>query len=202
MSTQAPRQATQRLWAGIQEADPAVVRAAIADGADIEARDDAGTPPVVAATKSGDVALVRILVDAGASPNAKDAIQDSAFLYAGAEGLDDILTLTLAHGADVTSTNRYGGTALIPASEHGHVRTARILIDAGVPVNHVNNLNWTALHEAIVLGTGSADQVEVVRMLLTAGADPSIPDGDGVLPRDLAARRGLSAIVALLDDAA
>ena len=37
--------------------------------------------------------------------------------------------------------------------------------------------------------------------LLAAGADPSIPDGDGVLPRRLAEQRGFSAIVAEIDAA-
>jgi ankyrin repeat protein len=110
--------------------------------------------------------------------------------------------MILAAGADVRSTNRYGGTALIPASEHAHVAVVRMLIDAGVPVNHVNNLGWTALHEAIVLGNGDADHVQVVRMLLEGGADQGIPDGDGVLPRTLAEQRGFAEIVAVLDRAA
>ena len=93
------------------------------------------------------------------------------------------------------------GTALIPASEHGHVETVRILIKAGVPVDHVNKLSWTALHEAIVLGDGSRDQVEVVRLMLAAGADPSFRDGDGVLPRRLAADRGYTDIVEAIDQA-
>jgi hypothetical protein len=33
--------------------------------------------------------------------------------------------MTLAHGADLKSTNRYGGTALIPAAERGHVALMR-----------------------------------------------------------------------------
>lgn len=70
-----------------------------------------------------------------------------------------------------------------------------------MPVNHVNNLGWTALHEAIVLGNGSVDHIEVVRMLLAAGADPSIPDGDGVLPKDLAAEPGYDEIVDLIENA-
>ncbi len=77
--------------------------------------------------------------------------------------------MILEIGADVRSTNRFGGTALIPASEHAHVAVVRMLIDAGVPVNHVNNLSWTALHEAIVLGNGDADHVTVVRLLLGLG---------------------------------
>ncbi len=134
---------------------------------------------LIRAVKANDLALARDLVAAGADVNARDAIKDSAFLYAGAEGLNDILRLTLANGADVRSTNRYGGTALIPASEHGHVETVRILIAAGVPVNHVNDLGWTALQEAILLGDGGPGQQEVVGLLLDAGADPDIRDREG-----------------------
>lgn len=38
---------------------------------------------------------------------------------------------------------------------------------------------WTAMHEAIVYGDGSARYREVVAALLAAGADPSIQDGAG-----------------------
>ncbi|MFF2452192.1 ankyrin repeat domain-containing protein [Isoptericola sp. NPDC058082] len=187
------------LHRAVADDDAAAVATALHEGAAVDARDADGRTPLLAATRQGSAGLARLLLEAGADPDAQDRLQDSAFLYAGAEGLDDILRLTLEHGADVTSTNRFGGTALIPASEHGHVSTVRILLDAGVPVDHVNDLSWTALHEAIVLGDGSADQVEVVRLLLDAGADPTVRDGQGVLPRDLAASRGYDAIVAELD---
>ena len=72
---------------------------------------------------------------------------------------------------------------------------------AGVPVNHVNDLGWTALHEAIVLGNGDRDHVTTVRLLLAGGADPTIRDENGVLPRRLAASRGYDAIVAEIDKA-
>lgn len=131
--------------------------------------------------------------------NAKDDIQDSAYLYAGARGHDEILRLTLDNGADLASTNRFGGTALIPASERGLLATIEILLEAGVDPNHINDLNWTALHEAIALGDGSSTYVDVVRALLDGGADSGIPDGDGVLPVDLAKARGYDAIVAELE---
>ncbi|QDP96051.1 hypothetical protein FOE78_09205 [Microlunatus elymi] len=175
------------------------VRKALAEGADPDARSQADRPVLLIATRANRVAIVRALLEAGADPDAEDSIRDSAFLYAGAEGLDEILKLTLEHGADVKSINRYGGTALIPAGEHAQLETIRILIDAGVPVNHVNNLGWTALHEAIVLGTGSDRYVEAVRMLLAAGADPSLPDGNGRLPRQLAADRGFDKIATEID---
>lgn len=153
---------------------------------------------LVAATKANDLALAAELIRAGANVNAKDAIQDSAFLYAGAEGFNEILLLTLANGADVASTNRFGGTALIPASEHGHVETVRILIAAGVPVNHVNNLGWTALQEAILLNDGGPRQQEVVRQLLAAGADPDIRDPQGRTALQNAERLGFGEIAALI----
>lgn len=194
-------QATSLLTDAVADGDLARVRRALANDADIEIRNRRGQTPLVVATKAERTRIARALLEAGADPNAKDDIQDSAFLYAGAEGLNEILAATLEHGADVRSTNRFDGTALIPASEHGHVETVRMLLAAGVPVDHVNGLGWTALHEAIVLGNGSDRHVTVVELLLAAGADPSIPDGDGVPPRQLAADRGYHAIVDAIDRA-
>jgi len=193
--------ATFQLWEAVDAQDAAAASRAIDAGADIEARGEQDRTPLIAATKHEDVETARVLLHAGADPNAQDAIQDSAFLYAGAQGLDDIVELTLEHGADVTSTNRFGGTALIPASERAHLSTMRILIDAGVPLDHVNRLGWTALHEAIVLGDGGPDHLSAVHLLLDAGADPELPDGDGTSPRELAASRGYSKIVAAIDAA-
>lgn len=153
---------------------------------------------LIRAAKANDAGAVAELISAGGDVNAKDAIQDSAFLYAGAEGFNEVLQLTLSAGADVRSTNRFGGTALIPASEHGHVDTVRILIAAGVPVNHVNNLGWTALQEAILLNDGGPRQQDVVRLLLEAGADPGIRDPQGRTALENADRLGFTGIAALI----
>lgn len=114
------------------------------------------------------------------------------------EGYDRILEATVRHGADVTSTNRFGGTALIPASEHGYAETVRILLAAGVPVDHVNDLGWTALLEAVLFGDGSASYVEVVGLLVEAGADTSIADFQGRTARDTARDRGHTEIVRVM----
>ncbi len=75
----------------------------------------------------------------------------------------------------------------------------RILIAAGVPVDHVNRMGWTALLEAVILGDGDADHVNVVRQLLDAGAKPDLADSEGVPPREHAVRRGQTAVVAEFD---
>lgn len=191
--------ATKALTEAVRNNDVEAARRAIADGADMEVEVARGMTPVVAATKAENAELAIALIKAGADVNAKDDIEDSAFLYAGAEGYNEILKATIAAGAQVDSVNRYGGTALIPASEHGHVETIKILIDAGVPLDHINNPGWTAIHEAIVLNNGGPRQVEAIRLLLEAGADPSIPDSNGTSPRDLASQRGFTDIVDLLE---
>lgn len=192
------------LNAPLQEAaaadDAARVRDLLARGAQIESRGYLGRTPLVTATKNRAVDAARVLIDAGADVNAKDDIEDSAYLYAGAEGLDTILRMTLDHGADVTAVNRYGGTALIPAAEHGSISTVRMLIEAGVDVNHVNTPVWTALHEAVVYGDGSQRYQDVVTALLDASADPNIRDGQGRTVLANAQSRGQTAIVRILLD--
>jgi ankyrin repeat protein len=145
--------------------------------------------------------VARALIGAGADVDAKDAIQDSPFLYAGAEGRVEILKMTLAAGADLKSTNRYGGTALIPACHHGHVEAVKVLLATAIAVDHVNNLGWTALLEAVILGDGGPVHTEIVRLLLAARADPNIADRDGVTPLGHARRLGHSAIAGLLEQA-
>ena len=101
---------------------------------------------------------------------------------------------------DLTLRNRYGGVSVIPASERGHVAYVRRVVETGIDVNHVNNLGWTALLEAVILGDGGRAHQEIVRILLDAGADPSIADGDGVTALQHAEQRGYREVVRILTD--
>lgn len=187
-----------RLHNAARHDDVRTQQQSLAQGAQLENRDDQGRTALLVATHGNQVAAAKALIEAGADVNAKDNIDDSPYLYAGARGLNDILRLTLSHGADLKSTNRYGGTALIPAAERGHVETVQMLIDAGVDVNHLNRLHWTALLEAVILGDGGPRHVEIVRRLLAAGADRQIADKDGVTALEHARQRGYRQMESLL----
>ena len=156
---------------------------------------------LISAAARGDVAEASRLIAAGGNVNAQAENKDSAYLVAGARGHTDVLRLTLAHGADLKSTNRYGGTALIPACHYGHVDTVREMLKTKVDVNHVNNLGWTALLEAIILSDGGARHIEIVRLLVSHGANPSLADRDGVTPLQHAKRRGYASIASILERA-
>ena len=91
---------------------------------------------------------------------------------------------------DLTIRNRYGGVSVIPASERGHVDYVRRVVTTGIDVDHVNDLGWTALLEAVILGDGGRDHQEIVRILLAAGADRGIADREGVTALEHAERSG------------
>ena len=105
---------------------------------------------------------------------------------------------TLAAGADLKSTNRYGGTGLIPACHYGHLETVKLLLTTKIDVNHVNNLGWTALLEAVILGDGGPTHTEIVRLLLAHGANPKIADREGVTAAAARARAQLTRIAEML----
>jgi ankyrin repeat protein len=98
-------------------------------------------------------------------------------------------------------TSRYDGTALIAAAHLGHVDVVRMLIEAGAPLDHVNNLGWTALIESIVLGDGGKNHTETLTALVRAGASLSIADRQGATPLALARQRGYAEMVRILSEA-
>jgi uncharacterized protein len=172
----------------------------VSGGAPLEARDAENRMALLLATRANLVEIAGTLIRAGADVNAKDSIQDTPFLYAGAEGRNDILKLILATGkANLRDTNRYGGTALIPAAHHGHPETVRLLLATAINVDQINNLGWTALLEAVILGDGGPVYQEIVKLLLAGGADAKIADNDGVTPLAHAKSRGFNEIARMIE---
>jgi ankyrin repeat protein/pyrimidine deaminase RibD-like protein len=192
---------SQGLIEAAARGDAKEVQRLLAGGAAVEARDASGRTALLAATQGNHEAAARLLIEAGADVNAQDNQRDSPFLLAGARGYLGILRMTLAAGADLKSTNRYGGTALIPACHYGHVDTVRELLHTKIDVDHLNNLGWTALLEAVILGDGGPRHTEIVRLLLSANADPGIADGQGVTPLGHARQRNFVEMVRLIEAA-
>ncbi|MGQ0522254.1 MAG: ankyrin repeat domain-containing protein [Betaproteobacteria bacterium] len=145
---------------------------------------------------------MRALVAAGANPNALES--DRYDIVTIAAVANDVATLKLALELGCKPTNvtsRYDGTALIAAAHLGHAEVVRTLIRAGAPLDHVNNLGWTALTESIVLGDGGARHTDTLRALVEAGANVNLADRNGQTPLALARSRGYGAMVKLLQQA-
>lgn len=190
-----------RLLAAADDGGVVAVEAALADGADIEARDGRRRTALLRAVTRDHVDVARVLVARGADVNAVDDQRDTPFLVTGVTGSVEMLDALLPGRPDTALTNRFGGVSVIPASERGHADyVAAVLERTDIDVNHVNDLGWTALLEAVILGDGGRRHQEVVRILLENGADPAIADRDGVTALQHARARGFTELVALLSD--
>jgi ankyrin repeat protein len=182
---------------------PAVRRAHLR-GASVDARDSRGRTALVAAAYGNHLRVARFLIDAGADVNVKDRTEQSAYLISTAEVGDDprLLNLTIENGARINAKDSFNGTALIRAADRGYPRIVRRLLREDIAIDHVNQLGWTALHEAIILGDGSGRYQRVVRLLVNGGADVSLRSRtDGLLPVQHAQNRGYTQIVRLLQAA-
>jgi hypothetical protein len=171
---------------------------ALRAGADIETRDANQRTPLLLAATNDRVAVARLLVALGADPDALDDRHDTPWLVTGVTGSVAMLEALLPADPDLTIRNRFGGTSLIPASERGHVDYVERVLQTDIDVNHVNSLGWTALLEAVILGDGGPDHQQIVRLLLDAGADPTIADNDGITALQHAQARGHTTIAGLV----
>lgn len=179
--------------------DVAAIRSLASDGANLNARDPRDRTPLMIAAHLKQYDAVRALLEAGADINALDKDRYDVITIAAVADDPEMIRIAVAGGGDATLvTSRYDGTALIAAAHLGHDEVVKTLIESGVPLDHVNNLNWTALIEAIVLGDGGPRHTETVRALVGAGADVNFPDGNGVRPLRLALQRGYADIAAIL----
>lgn len=182
------------------EGDVAEIRRLLADGADPEARDTHGRTAAHVSAFASHEEAVAALAEGGADGNALDAdAYDMVTIAAVANDLA-MLKAALAAGNDPgLTTSVYDGTALIAAAHLGHAKIVKTLIDAGAPLDHVNNLGWTALIEAVILGDGGPRHQQTLRHLVTAGADRSLADRRGITPLGHARARGYDEIVAILE---
>jgi hypothetical protein len=174
----------------------------LATGAKPDTRDLVGRTPLHVAVFAGQRAAAVALLVGRADPNALDRQRYDAVTIAAVQNDVEMLKLLLERGGNARAiTSPYDGTALIAAAHLGHVEVVRTLIAAKAPLDHVNNLGWTALLEAVLLGDGGPNHTEVVRALVVAGANVNLADRQGSTPLAHARRRGFAEMVRILEGA-
>ena len=190
------------LHAAAHKGDVAKIDRLASAKADLNAKDSNGRTPLHVATFARQRDAIRALVKAGADINLLDNDRYDGITIASVADDEETLRVLLALGASAKLiTSRYDGTALIAAAHLGHDGVVKQLIAAGAPLDHVNNLHWTALIESIVLGNGGARHQECLRALLAAGASHQLTDRQGTTPLQLARSRGYREMVQMLERA-
>jgi ankyrin repeat protein len=190
------------LYAAAHKGDLVQLKKLLTGGANVNARDPFGRTPVHVATFARHPEVIRTLALAGANLELLEDDRYDAVTIAAVADDETTLRVLLGLGASAKlTTSRYDGTALIAAAHLGHDGVVRQLIAAGAPLDHVNNLHWTAMIEAIVLGQGGARHQAVLQALLAAGANTRLTDREGNTPLALAKVRGYAAMVDMLEKA-
>jgi uncharacterized protein len=154
-----------------------------------------GETVLMSAARSGSVESVRMLLDRGADVNARERYKgQTALMWAAAERHAPIVKLLLERGADwkirgfdrdtkppklsaasaISPIPRGGFTALMFTAREGDLESARIMLDAGVDINHGDVDHVTPLVTAIM-----NKQYTLAKFLIDRGADVNIVDAGG-----------------------
>ncbi len=123
--------------------------------------------PLTAAIQSGSCKIVKVLVKAGARVDVKDSFGNTPLIAAASRGSLKMVRYLVLHGAQDTmcETNKSGCTALGVAIRANAADSVSLLLAQGA----LTSANDSAeLLNSAILGT----HVEMVAMLLKAGADP------------------------------
>jgi len=203
----APSAAETARYTGLHKAahqgQAAEIERLAAAGATLNERDAHGRTPLHVAAFAAQREAIQALAKAGADLGLLENDRYDAVTIAAVANDEETLRVLLSLGASARLiTSRYDGTALIAAAHLGHAGVVRQLIAAGAPLDHVNNLHWTAVIEAIVLGDGGRRHQDTLAALIRAGANLQLADRQGNTPLALARSRGYAAMTRMLEAAA
>jgi ankyrin repeat protein len=167
-----------------------VVRLMLEYGADPNVQDEDKSTPLHLASRCGHVNIARLLLERGADVNARDADGWTSLHQASRGGYVEVVQLLLDHGVDVNAQNLYTSTPPHLSSGHGHVDIPKALPEFDM---EVDASSWSPLHLASQEG-----HLEVVRLLLTRGANLNVKTEDWHTPLFLASNNGRLEVVQIL----
>lgn len=166
--------------------------------------------PIHRAVKQGDLAEVQSLIETGKGVNDLDGTGVSPLHYAALYGHKDIANLLISKGALIDSRSiREDATPLHMAVSGRHTDIVMLLIEKGANVNAQETMNYaTPLHFASGITVNrvcgvkiSHPKVEIVKILLSNGADVNAAARHGITPLDLAVKGGYTEIAEVIGGA-
>ena len=173
-----------------------VQRLIIEDPALLELRDALWRrPPLLIAADESHAEMLEWLLHQGADREAQAHGECDALWLASQHGHTAIVSVLLGRGFDVNRRDILGWTPLMAAACEGHVAAVEVLLSRKeIGIDRQNADGKTALYWA-----SNEDELEVLSLLVQAGADPRIADNVGETPLDVAIDRGHDECIPLLE---
>jgi len=142
--------------------------------------------PLHFAANIGDRERVARELEKGAQVNAPEAKRGStAVMFASERGFLPIVKLLIENGANVSTPNRFGFTALHASTSGNHLEVSKVLIANGADVNAADENGRSPLFFA-----AEKNLLEHTRLLKEHGADLDVRDGKQWTPLYAAVDKG------------
>ncbi|KAM0872590.1 hypothetical protein ACQ4PT_038612 [Festuca glaucescens] len=161
-------------------------------GIDVNAVSKTGGTPMSYAAKEGNVQVMRYLLDRGGDPAMPDERGSTPLHSAALGGHCEAVRLLLSKGVPVDPVDHRGAPLHLAASKD-HVEVVKVLLEHAADINRVVNHIVSPLLIALC-----GKSLKCIKLLIEAGADPNIPDQQGLIPIEQAAVRRRRELVEVL----
>lgn len=150
--------------------------------------------PLHAAAQKGSVEICHVLLQAGANINAVDKQQRTPLMEAVVNNHLEVARYMVQLGGCVYSKEEDGSTCLHHAAKIGNLEMVSLLLSTGqVDVNAQDSGGWTP-----IIWAAEHKHIDVIRMLLTRGADVTLTDNEENICLHWASFTGSAAIAEVL----
>lgn len=150
--------------------------------------------PLHAAAQKGSVEICHVLLQAGANINAVDKQQRTPLMEAVVNNHLEVARYMVQRGGCVYNKEEDGSTCLHHAAKIGNLEMVGLLLSTGqVDVNAQDSGGWTP-----IIWAAEHKHIEVIRMLLTRGADVTLTDNEENICLHWASFTGSAAIAEVL----
>ncbi|MFC1665651.1 ankyrin repeat domain-containing protein [Pseudomonadota bacterium] len=195
-----PPPSSKALMRAAKKGDVAKITRFVAAGIDVNSLGRRRLTPLMEAAKGGHLPAVKQLLSLGANINHRAVNDESALLAAASKGHIEVVRVLIAEGAEISTYGDSGQLLLVVAIMSGKIPLIRFIIETEVDINGVlGNVPISKFqHVTPLMVAAEKGDVEIVRILLDAGADIDATNLNGETALDLARKKKRSEVVTLL----